>query len=182
MTSLREWPAVLKITLADVQNPVYMVFACLVADQDLLFCLYDVPCISICRAEQRPKALERLGLPNTVYREIEERGGGHVVAPLPANATTTNNAAENATAANGDDPDMRGMDTIWTAIARQTTQANSTPLACCATCLLLLANASEEILKGIAVSKQALEHDAIADASLLRHSLSHSIGLFAAVR
>jgi hypothetical protein len=100
-----------------------MVFACLVADQDLLFCHYDVPCISICRAEQRPKALERLGLPNTVYREIEERGGGHVVAPLPATATATNNAAD-ATAANTEDPDRRGMDMIWSAIAR-TSQANS---------------------------------------------------------
>lgn len=107
-----------------VQNPVYMVFACLVADQDLLFCLYDVPCISICRAEQRPKALERLGLPNTVYREIEERGGGHVVAPLPTATAAANNTQEQAAAA-AEDPDRRGMDTIWTAIARQTTQANS---------------------------------------------------------
>lgn len=114
-----------------MQNPVYMVFACLVADQDLLFCLYDVPCISICRAEQRPKALERLGLPNTVYREIEERGGGHVVAPLPtATATTTasNAAAGDAAAATAvEDPDHRGMDSIWTAIARSNaTHANST--------------------------------------------------------
>lgn len=109
-----------------------MVFACLVADQDLLFCLYDVPCISICRAEQRPKALERLGLPNTVYREIEERGGGHVVAPLPTTTTTTTtNAADtaDAAAANAEDPDRRGMDTIWTAIARQNTQANSACLS-----------------------------------------------------
>jgi hypothetical protein len=99
-----------------VQNPVYMVFACLVADQDLLFCLYDVPCISICRAEQRPKALERLGLPNTVYREIEERGGGHVVAPLPGAGRDSGAEAAPGT----EDPDRRGMDTIWTAIARQT--------------------------------------------------------------
>jgi hypothetical protein len=58
-----------------VQNPAYMVFACLVADQDLLFVAYEVPCISICRAEQRAKALERLGLPQGVYQDIQDRGG-----------------------------------------------------------------------------------------------------------
>jgi hypothetical protein len=52
-----------------------MVFACLVADQDLLFVTYEVPCISICRAEQRAKALERLGMPASVYQDINDRGG-----------------------------------------------------------------------------------------------------------
>lgn len=58
-----------------LQNPAYMVFACLVADQDLLFVTYQVPCISICRAEQRAKALERLGMPQGVYQDIQDRGG-----------------------------------------------------------------------------------------------------------
>lgn len=102
-----------------VQNPVYMVFACLVADQDLLFVLYDVPCISICRAEQRAKALERLGMPNTVYKEIEERGGGHVVAPVPARNTTVNDDGTPG----GDSSAGQDMGGIWAAIARQTSQA-----------------------------------------------------------
>ena len=69
-----------------VQNPAYMVFACLVADQDLLFCTYDVPCISICRAEQRAKALERLGMPASVYSDIHDRGGN---APVVTGALPT---------------------------------------------------------------------------------------------
>lgn len=105
-----------------MQNPVYMVFACLVADQDLLFVLYDVPCISICRAEQRAKALERLGMPNTVYKEIEERGGGHVVAPVPARNTATNDDGTNG----GDSSAGQDMGGIWAAIARQTSQAKGT--------------------------------------------------------
>ena len=64
-----------------------MVFACLVADQDLLFVTYEVPCISICRAEQRAKALERLGMPPRVYQDIADRGGNAPVVtgapPLP---------------------------------------------------------------------------------------------------
>lgn len=106
-----------------VQNPVYMVFACLVADQDLLFVLYDVPCISICRAEQRAKALERLGMPNTVYKEIEERGGGHVVAPVPARNTATNDDGTHG----GDSSAGQDMGGIWAAIARQTSQAKGVP-------------------------------------------------------
>jgi hypothetical protein len=58
-----------------MQNPAYMVFSCLVADQDLLYVTYEVPCISICRAEQRAKALERLGMPASVYQDINDRGG-----------------------------------------------------------------------------------------------------------
>jgi hypothetical protein len=66
-----------------LQNPAYMVFACLVADQDLLFVTYEVPCISICRAEQRAKALERLGMPASVYQDINDRGGNAPIVVRP---------------------------------------------------------------------------------------------------
>jgi hypothetical protein len=103
-----------KFMSACVQNPVYMVFACLVADQDLLFVLYDVPCISICRAEQRLKALERLGMPATVYREIEERGGSHVVGvPLPG---------PNVSGQNEEEGDDRSLVDIWKNISRSNEQ------------------------------------------------------------
>lgn len=55
-----------------MQNPVYLVFACLVGGRDLLYTIYDVPSISICRADQRTKALSRLGLPSSVYTEVKE--------------------------------------------------------------------------------------------------------------
>ena len=55
-----------------MQNPVYLVFACLIGGRDLLYTIYDVPSISICRADQRTKALSRLGLPPSVYTEVTE--------------------------------------------------------------------------------------------------------------
>lgn len=57
-----------------MQNRVYMVFACLILGQDLLYAVYEVPCISICRAEQRVKALEKLRMPPTAYEDVS-RGG-----------------------------------------------------------------------------------------------------------
>lgn len=43
-------------------NKVYIAFACSVLDQDLLFVLYNVPTVCICRAEQRSKACRKLGI------------------------------------------------------------------------------------------------------------------------
>eukprot|EP00892_Ulva_mutabilis_P011942 jgi/Ulvmu1/911/UM101_0020.1 len=57
-------------------NPVYLVFACLIGGRDLLYTVYDVPSISICRADQRTKALSRLGLPASVYAEVTEMQEG----------------------------------------------------------------------------------------------------------
>lgn len=40
-----------------------MVFACSILDLDTLYILYNVPTIGICRAEQREKACQKLGIP-----------------------------------------------------------------------------------------------------------------------
>mmetsp|Transcript_19110 Transcript_19110/g.49641 ORF Transcript_19110/g.49641 Transcript_19110/m.49641 type:complete len:957 (-) Transcript_19110:1046-3916(-) len=44
-------------------NKVYMVFACTIMDLDTLYVAYNVPTIGICRAEQREKACQKLGIP-----------------------------------------------------------------------------------------------------------------------
>lgn len=41
----------------------YICFACTVADKDLLYSIYHIPTVGICRAEQRIKACEKLGIP-----------------------------------------------------------------------------------------------------------------------
>lgn len=43
-------------------NKVYMVFACQVLDLDFCYVVYNVPTVGICRAEQREKACQKLGL------------------------------------------------------------------------------------------------------------------------
>lgn len=43
-------------------NKVYVAFSCTVLDLDMLFCVFNVPTIGICRAEQREKACQRLGI------------------------------------------------------------------------------------------------------------------------
>lgn len=44
-------------------SKVYICFACTIADKDLLYCIYHIPTVGICRAEQRIKACEKLGIP-----------------------------------------------------------------------------------------------------------------------
>eukprot|EP00798_Chlamydomonas_sp_ICE-L_P011688 gene11688-34411_t len=44
-------------------NKVYMVFACTLMDLDTLYVVYNVPTVGICRAEQREKACQKLGVP-----------------------------------------------------------------------------------------------------------------------
>ncbi len=43
-------------------NKVYIVFACNILDQDLLWLVYNIPTVGICRAEQRAKACQKLGI------------------------------------------------------------------------------------------------------------------------
>jgi hypothetical protein len=50
-------------------------FACAIINQDLLFTIYDIPSISICRGSQRKKAAENLGLPPSIFSDIEACGG-----------------------------------------------------------------------------------------------------------
>lgn len=43
-------------------NKVYLVFACSILEQDLMFVVYNIPTVGICRAEQRAKACQKLGI------------------------------------------------------------------------------------------------------------------------
>jgi hypothetical protein len=43
-------------------NKVYLVFACSILEQDLMFVVYNIPTVGICRAEQRAKACQKLGV------------------------------------------------------------------------------------------------------------------------
>jgi len=47
-------------------NKVYIVFSCTILDMDTLYCVYNVPTIGICRAEQREKACQKLCVPLSV--------------------------------------------------------------------------------------------------------------------
>lgn len=58
-----------------MQAPVHILFACAIAGRDVLWVVYDVPSVSICRGSQRVKAAENLGLPKTWLSDIEALGG-----------------------------------------------------------------------------------------------------------
>jgi len=44
-------------------SKVYICFACTILDCDLLYCVYHIPTVGICRAEQRLKASDKLSIP-----------------------------------------------------------------------------------------------------------------------
>lgn len=50
-------------TCSGRMSKVYICFACTISDQDLLYSVYHIPTVGICRAEQRIKACEKLGIP-----------------------------------------------------------------------------------------------------------------------
>jgi hypothetical protein len=58
-----------------MQAPVWILFACAVANRDVLFVVYEVPSVSICRGSQRMKAAQNLGLPPHWLADIEAYGG-----------------------------------------------------------------------------------------------------------
>jgi hypothetical protein len=63
-------------------KPFYVVFAASVLDTDLLYTVWHVPCIAICRADQTDNACKVLGLP-PLMAGASVSGGGHA-APQPA--------------------------------------------------------------------------------------------------
>ncbi|GAX73388.1 hypothetical protein CEUSTIGMA_g841.t1 [Chlamydomonas eustigma] len=52
-------------------NKVYVVFAANIMDSDTVFVVYNVPTIGICRAEQRRRACEKLGVPSVAAAAVE---------------------------------------------------------------------------------------------------------------
>jgi hypothetical protein len=57
-------------------NKVYLVFACSVLEQDLLFVVYNIPTVGICRAEQRAKACQKLGIPYSDWGGLDYNTDG----------------------------------------------------------------------------------------------------------
>ena len=55
----------------------------------LLYTVYDVPSIAICRADQRFAALQRLNLPTTAWEDVREHGP---VVPVPVVTTPPHEA------------------------------------------------------------------------------------------
>lgn len=68
--------------LLDVQTPVYLVFACLVGNRDLLYTLYTPPSVSMCRRDQQAKSLAVLGLPKNAMQQVEQLKGTSRAAPI----------------------------------------------------------------------------------------------------
>jgi hypothetical protein len=62
-------------------NKVYIVFACNILDQDLLWCVYNIPTVGICRAEQRVKACQKLGITMSDANGHAESQVGGVLLP-----------------------------------------------------------------------------------------------------
>lgn len=64
-------------------SKVYICFACMIMEHDLLYCIFHIPTVGICRAEQRSKASEKLGIP----RAVSDMTGYDVTGP--ANSETS---------------------------------------------------------------------------------------------
>ncbi|CAD7697834.1 unnamed protein product [Ostreobium quekettii] len=62
-------------------SKVYACFACTVLERDLLYCIFHIPTVGICRAEQRIKACERLSIPRRV---VEQSNGANQSEPSEA--------------------------------------------------------------------------------------------------
>ena len=65
-----------------VQTPVYLVFACLVGNKDLLYTLYTPPSVSMCRRDQQAKSLAVLGLPKNAMQQVEALKGSSRAAHI----------------------------------------------------------------------------------------------------
>jgi hypothetical protein len=63
-------------------NKAYLVFAASILEQDLMFVVYNIPTVGICRAEQRVKACQKLGINYADLAHVE-----HMYVP-PAVAQT----------------------------------------------------------------------------------------------
>jgi len=84
-------------------NKVYMLFACTIMDLDTLFVVFNVPTIGICRAEQREKACQKLG----VQMPLLGNEFGVAVKTEPGSESTAQRKREAAHQADSDDSEGR---------------------------------------------------------------------------
>ncbi len=77
-------------------NKVYIAFACNILDQDLLWVVYTIPTVGICRAEQRIKAAQKLGIPMPEPNGARRRRAGGLSPPAPAARPARRGAARAA--------------------------------------------------------------------------------------
>lgn len=71
---------------------VYLVFACSILEQDLMFVVYNIPTVGICRAEQRAKACQKLGVS---YQDVSFEDAQQGAQPM-FNAVKQNGASTGA--------------------------------------------------------------------------------------
>jgi hypothetical protein len=106
-------------------NKAYLVFACSILEQDLMFVVYNIPTVGICRAEQRVKACQRLGINYADLAHVEQmyvpaaiargagvpppsRGGGAAAAAgLPAIAAHGGGGDSDDGSSEGERPSIR---------------------------------------------------------------------------
>lgn len=80
-------------------NKVYLVFACSILEQDLMFVVYNIPTVGICRAEQRAKACQKLGINFADLGGLDLFGDNPMGLPPPPRTMGLPNGASAATAA-----------------------------------------------------------------------------------
>lgn len=64
-------------------NKIYLAFAATVFDTDLIFTIFNVPTIGICRAEQREKACKKLNIEYRLLTHFEHSHNQHNVVHKP---------------------------------------------------------------------------------------------------
>jgi hypothetical protein len=72
---------------------VYLVFACSILEQDLMFVVYNIPTVGICRAEQRAKACQKLGVSFTELGGLDYGQDNAAQPAYPANSGKNGAAA-----------------------------------------------------------------------------------------
>jgi hypothetical protein len=89
-------------------NKAYLVFACSVLEQDLLFVVYNIPTVGICRAEQRVKACQKLGINYADLAHVEHMYVPPAVAQTAGVHGPTGRAAAAAAMEDDSDGDASG--------------------------------------------------------------------------
>lgn len=123
---------------AALQKPVHIAFACLVGNRDLLYSVYSVPCIAVCRAEQRDGARRRLGLPPTVWADLGiacpsvVMPGPRRPVPTPLSTQKRSPAAadEQAPAEGAEAAQAPTMHQLWDEFAKQLPVATGASESC----------------------------------------------------
>lgn len=115
-------------------------FACSILEQDLMFVVYNIPTVGICRAEQRAKACQKLGVSYAELGGVDALFGDNPLGiGQPTRSMTLPNGAAGQQqrkrgSGQGWDAAMMGMDGLHQRCGR----CNKVRLACCCVVGVLL--------------------------------------------